>query len=832
MDWAPFDDRIQFETADLLFRKVQMSAPTLDALFELWGASMDSLDGETTGHGLFQNNCDLYDAIDAARVGDVPWKCMKVKLSNIGANAPSWKRKEYDLWYRDSWAVMESLLDNPDFDKEFDYVPYVELDDDDQRVLGDFFSANFAWRHSNEIYTADKSTKGAMYCPVISGSDKPTVSVATGHVEYHPLYLSIGNPHNNVRRAHRGAVAIGAFFAIPKADRKYDKDTDFRVFKKKLFHMSMSAIFQPLKESMTTLTVLRCPDGHYRRVIFDLGPFIADYPEQVLMAGIVQNWCARCPAPFDDLDGPFSSDTRSWDHVETMKQNFDSKTLWDDYGIDDDIIFSFSLNNLYPFTAGFPRADIYELLSPDLLHQLIKGTFKDHLVAWVEDYLIIEHGQKEAERIMDDIDHRIAAVPSFAGLRRFPNGRRFKQWTGDDSKALMKVYLPALVGYLPSGILKTFSSFLDFYYTVRKPHFNEDDLAAVQETITEFHTHREIFRVAGVRPTRFSLPRQHSITHYPNFIPEFGAPTGLCSSITESRHITAVKKPWRRSNRFEALGQMLVMNQRLDKMVALRADFVERGMLPISHVVPVDDDDDDGGAVDDRIEASTVLARRNASRYPGSFAALAAHIHHPQLPELARRFLYDQLHPDRHISGADVALEGLPMITSHITVYHSAVSTFFAPNDPSGIHGMRSERIRATPSWRKEGPRYDCAYVVDDKTKEGFRGMSVVRIHLFFSFKHNHVRYPCALIEWFKKRGARPDADVGMWIVDYESKGRVGSHVFTVIHLDTIFRAVHLVPVFGTRSIPLEFSFTYSLDCFDAFYVNRFVDSHAYDMIF
>ena len=33
----------------------------------------------------------------------------------------------------------------------------------------------------------------------------------------------------------------------------------------------------------------------------------------------------------------------------------------------------------------------------------------------------------------------IAAVPLFPGLRRFPQGRGFKQWTGDDSKALMKV---------------------------------------------------------------------------------------------------------------------------------------------------------------------------------------------------------------------------------------------------------------------------------------------------------------------------------------------------------------------------------------------------------
>lgn len=59
---------------------------------------------------------------------------------------------------------------------------------------------------------------------------------------------------------------------------------------------------------------------------------------------------------------------------------------------------------LQPFTNDFPQADIHELLSPDLLHQVIKGTFKDHLVTWVESYLISTHGQAHAKEITDDID--------------------------------------------------------------------------------------------------------------------------------------------------------------------------------------------------------------------------------------------------------------------------------------------------------------------------------------------------------------------------------------------------------------------------------------------
>ena len=137
----------------------------------------------------------------------------------------------------------------------------------------------------------------------------------------------------------------------------------------------------------------------------------------------------------------------------------------------------------------------------------------------------------------------------------------------------------ALEGYVPPDITKTFNAFLDFCYLARQNVLTEDSLVALKTALERFHHYREIFRVSGVRPDGFSLPRQHSLKHYHHNIKKFGAPNGLCSSITESKHIVAVKKPWRRSSRYEALKQMLTINTRNDKLAAARVDFISRGML-------------------------------------------------------------------------------------------------------------------------------------------------------------------------------------------------------------------------------------------------------------
>lgn len=416
------------------------------------------------------------------------------------------------------------------------------------------------------------------------------------------------------------------------------------------------------------------------------------------------------------------------------------------------------------------------------------------------------------------------------------------------NKNLCQVYLPAVAEYLPEEMMQCLASFLDFCYLVRHADFDEDTLNQLDSAVACFHLHRNIFISTGVRDT-ISLPRQHSLVHYRQHIINFGAPNGLCSSITESRHITAVKKPWRRSNRYNALSQMLLTNQRLDKLTALRAELASLGLVAPNHPPPPDPfevESEDAGPVDEPVLAEVKLAATKGMIlkartimlvlmvmvlerfYPRRLERLATYTHHPLLPSLTRRFLYDQLCAGTDPPSEAIALEDCPEITSNVYVYHSAVATFYAPSDISGLRGMRWEWIRSTPSWRKR-PRRDCAFVVENQDQPGFSGMSAVRVLLLFSFMHDDIMYPCALVHWFKQHGRQPDKKTGLWVVKPELMQ--GQPLITVVHLDSLLRGAHLIPVYGSHPIPSKFDYTYSLDCFKAFYANKYADHHTNEII-
>lgn len=142
-NWSPYDSDVQFKTADFLFRTEEMSQNNINYLLELWGLSLT----KHNDMGPFSNYKEIYDTIDSTKLGDAPWKCFSAGVDgDLPDDAPRWKQQKYDVWHRDPDIVIANMLNNPDFNGEFDMTPYVHLDANGKRRWSDYMSANSAWR--------------------------------------------------------------------------------------------------------------------------------------------------------------------------------------------------------------------------------------------------------------------------------------------------------------------------------------------------------------------------------------------------------------------------------------------------------------------------------------------------------------------------------------------------------------------------------------------------------------------------------------------------------------------------------------------------------------
>ena len=232
-DWSPFSSCAGFELAELLYKKAEISQPNVDHLLSIWSATL-APHGDEPPITSYQ---DLHAQIDSIDLGFTPWKSWTARYQGHrpeNSAAPSWMDEEYRLWYRDLRKVVHNILTNPDFSATLDYVPYRDFCDG-KRHYCDFMSGDWGWNQcvcvipeklrdlfypllSQDSIATDPAMHGCMFVPIILGSDKTTVSVATGQHEYYPVYLSIGNIHNNVRRAHKNALVLIGFLPIPKGN--------------------------------------------------------------------------------------------------------------------------------------------------------------------------------------------------------------------------------------------------------------------------------------------------------------------------------------------------------------------------------------------------------------------------------------------------------------------------------------------------------------------------------------------------------------------------------------------------------------------------------------
>jgi hypothetical protein len=221
-----------------------------------------------------------------------------------------------------------------------------------------------------------------------------------------------------------------------------------------------------------------------------------------------------------------------------------------------------------------------------------------------------------------------------------------------------------------------------------------------------------------------------------------------------------------------------------------------------------------------------------APHYPKSLSSLAKYIKQPGFPIALRRFVFAQRHPT-----FDSFPPVLPEFSSKLSVFQSAIASFYAPSNLCGTGGMYQERIRANPSCAGK-PRFDTIFVTisdasstDLEEEHALRGMLIARVLLFFSFRDPVLQkeIPCALINWFIPKSDKPDSVTGMWVFEPEIEG--GRQPLEVIHLDTIVRGAHLLPKYGSGFLHENFNYVNTLDAFKAYFVNHFVDYHTHELI-
>ena len=145
-DWTPYEGRIEFELANFLYRRNQMSASDINCLLNLWGAS-SAAHGEAPP---FRNHKDLYSTIDSTPLGDVPWESFSLCFNGTRPNdeVPGWMDADYEVWFRSPRKLIHNIISNPDFSGGFDFTPYQEHDAKGTRRYHNVMSGNWAWRQA------------------------------------------------------------------------------------------------------------------------------------------------------------------------------------------------------------------------------------------------------------------------------------------------------------------------------------------------------------------------------------------------------------------------------------------------------------------------------------------------------------------------------------------------------------------------------------------------------------------------------------------------------------------------------------------------------------
>jgi hypothetical protein len=310
------------------------------------------------------------------------------------------------------------------------------------------------------------------------------------------VYLTIGNIEKAACRkpTSRSHILLG-YLPVTKLEC-YSEDRQAHEGHQ-LFHHYMKMLLEPLENAGCNGILMTCADGIRRKVYPLLSTYVADYLEQCLVTCIHENSCPICLVTPKERGGDKPSPPRTANStLDILHQQVRGEKPPE-----------FKEQNLRPinlFWRDLPHCNIHDRMTPNLLHQLHKGVFRDHISSWVK---------KAADCSVEEVDCRFTAMPLHSNLCHFKRGILLtSQWTGTEYKVMKKVFLGVLAG-LPSKddcVLCAVRAVLNFIHYAHFEVHTDRSLEAMDEAWCQIHMNKDVFVQLGIQK-HFNISKFHNI---------------------------------------------------------------------------------------------------------------------------------------------------------------------------------------------------------------------------------------------------------------------------------------------------------------------------------
>lgn len=332
-------------------------------------------------------------------------------------------------------------------------------------------------------------------------------------------------------------------------DHLFGKEENRRHTEWQLYHDCMRHMLRPLVDAGKSGVDILCCDGRTRKVFPILAAYIADYPEQCLVACTKGRRCPKCLAGANKLGENEDFDARDQHRTtQILERKAAGKftSAFDNEGLRP--VFN-------PFWTDLPHCDIFSCFTPDILHQLHKGVFKEHLLNWITQLVGA-----------DEIDERYKCMPSYPALRDFDKGISIlSQCTGVEFKQMQRVFVGLLASSAQTKAVRAARALLEFTYLSQYQSHTTSSLRQLEAALEEFHANKDIFISTGIRE-HFNIPKIHSMRHYVEMIKSRGSADGFNTELPERLHIDYAKVAYNASNKKVFFAQMTTWLTRQDKM--------------------------------------------------------------------------------------------------------------------------------------------------------------------------------------------------------------------------------------------------------------------------